>query len=212
MPNPNPHPNPYPNPNPNPDPNPNPNPNQVHRKRAYGAPVDVFAFGVVRRWLGVGVGVGVGVPYISRLQPYISRLQPYHLQVLRKLLSRVQAPPSKGSLLRRICMPAGSQRRLERRHSSPPHGLPSLALRCLPGGGAPHPGGGGGGRAAHRPVGGGFPARAPKSPVLRLLTMQALTYPNPSPRPNPEPEPEQACPRSTRSPSRATPTRRSTAS
>ena len=122
MPNPNPHPNPYPNPNPNPDPNPNPNPNQVHRKRAYGAPVDVFAFGVVRRWLGVGVGVGVGVPYISRLQPYISRLQPYHLQVLRKLLSRVQAPPSKGSLLRRICMPAGSQRRLERRHSSPPHG------------------------------------------------------------------------------------------
>ena len=45
---------------------------EVHRKRAYGAPVDVFAFGVV----------------------------------LRKLLSRVQAPPSKGSLLRRICLPA----------------------------------------------------------------------------------------------------------
>ena len=180
---------------------------EVHRKRAYGAPVDVFAYGVVRRWLGVGVGV----PYISRLQPYISRLQPYHLQVLRKLLSRVQAPPSKGSLLRRICMPAGSQRRLERRHSSPPHGSRASHPNASRGG-APHPGGGGGGRAAHRPVGGGFPARAPKSPVLRLLTMQALTYPNPSPRPNPEPEPEQACPRSTRSPSRATPTRRSTAS
>ena len=45
---------------------------EVHRKRAYGAPVDVFAFGVV----------------------------------LRKLLSRVQPPLSKGSLLRRICLPA----------------------------------------------------------------------------------------------------------
>ena len=95
----------------------------MHRKRAYGAPVDVFAFGVVRRWVG-GRGRGRGLPYISRLQPcisrlqpYISRLQPYYLQVLRKLLSRVQAAPSKGSLLRRICMPAGSQRRLGRGHS-----------------------------------------------------------------------------------------------
>ena len=88
---------------------------EVHRKRAYGAPVDVFAYGVVRRWLGVGVGV----PYISRLQPYISRLQPSYLQVLRKLLSRVQAPP--GSLLCDVCMPAlysltTSSRTYERMH------------------------------------------------------------------------------------------------